>query len=171
MSLRSLSNRAVQRDAPAPPGAPPPANVVGGGGAPGGGGDLSAATGVLIDAVPSEVLAPYTALVGIVASTSATHETLRWWLFGVAAALIPISLVLTYYRNRSAQHNRSVPLAEVLAAVLAFGAWGLVMPGSPLSVDISGDDLTIATAIIAIGGAFLVTLMVPSLSKKSKAAS
>jgi hypothetical protein len=115
------------------------------------------------------VLAPYTALVGIVASTASAHEALRWWLFGVAAALIPTSLIITYYRNRTAPHRR-VPLAEILSALFAFAAWGLVMPGSPLSLDISGDDLTIATAILAIGGAFLVTLLVPSLNKKSKAA-
>jgi hypothetical protein len=176
MSLRALSARAVQRDTPAvvpPPPPPPPGAELQGGGAPGGAGvDLSSATGVLVDAIPGEVLAPYTALIGIIVSASAskTHEPLRWWIFFVTLALIPTFLILNYYRGRPADRNRVLPFAETLAAMLAFAAWALVMPGSPLSLDISGDDLTIVTAILAIGGAFIVTLLVLSLSKKSKAA-
>ena len=41
------------------------------------------------------------------------------------------------------------------------------MPGSPLSLVVTGDALTIVTATIAIGGAFFVTLLVPTMAKPS----
>jgi hypothetical protein len=59
---------------------------------------------------------------------------------------------------------------ETVAALVAFGAWGLVMPGSPLSAALSGDDLTIWTGILTIGGAFVVTLLANPLQQAAKPA-
>jgi hypothetical protein len=151
VSIRSLANIAVARDTPEA------ADGVG------------AATGVLVAAIPTEVLAPYTALIGVVVSTAnhgSDYETFRWWLFGVATALVIVALTVAFYRGKPEQ-GRHLPFVEILAATFAFAAWGLVMPGSPLSLVVTGDALTIVTATIAIGGAFFVTLLVPTIAKPS----
>jgi len=174
MSLRSLVGVAVERDSAEPVvdttgavaegeaevGAAPPSAGASG---------LSSATGVLVAAIPGEVLAPYTALIGVVVSTASAkndYATLRWWLFGIGTALVVVSLLATFYRAR-ASAGRHVPFVEIVAATIAFASWGLVMPGSPLSLSVTGDDLTVATAIIAIGGAFFISLLSPTLASPS----
>jgi hypothetical protein len=177
MSLRTLSAIAVERDEATPPtaapapGARPPGTPPVPAPAPDAS-TLSAATGTLIAAIPGEVLAPYSALVGVIVSTNTAkddHAALRWWVFGVAAALVVVTLLAGFYRNKSAT-GRAFPFVETVAATIAFAAWGLAMPGSPLSIDVTGDDLTIATAVIALGGAFMVTLVAPTIAKKSSKA-
>jgi hypothetical protein len=129
---------------------------------------VATATDVLIHAIPGEVLAPYTALVAIIVSNSAnnTRESLRWALFAVSLALVGGTLALNFYRGRPA-HGRRFPVIEVAAACVAFAAWGLAMPQSPLSMRVTGQDLTIAVAVISIGGAFLLGLLSPALAKPS----
>jgi hypothetical protein len=163
MSVRALSSIAVQRDSA----------KAGDGASATGGRDqsgLSSAGDALIHAIPSEVLAPYTALVGIIVSQvtpTDDRQGLRWWLFGVTLALVVLTLTVGFYRGRQ-DGGRVFPLLEVTTASIAFAAWGLAMPGSPLSLRVTGDDLTIATAIIAIGGAFVIGLLSPTLAKPSR---
>ena len=156
MSIQSMSALAVERDAGTPrrPAArqrtareakPPPE-------------DQQRRADVLINAIPTEVLGPYTAIVGIIVATITVgepdRELLRWLLY--AAGLLAIIVWLGSAYVRESDTKRRFPLAETLAALFAFGTWGLVMPGSPLSLSLSGDDLTIWTAIITALGVFLV---------------
>lgn len=153
MSIRSLTSIALQRDEEppkklqrAPGGTQPPQQV------PQGWSD------VLIAAIPTEVLAVYTTIVGVVVGTIQTGDDdlllLRWLLYGVFAGLVAFWLVAAYRRQRASKARR-FPVAETFAAVTAFAAWGLVMPGSPLSVSLDTDWRAIWTAIIT-GGAVLV---------------
>lgn len=196
MSLRALSARAVERDAPsAAPGTPattgisfPSTPVVThavatltttGAGVTGaratvqtGTSGISAAVGVLTDAIPTEVLAPYTVLVAIFtanASGSNTYGVLRWAVYGVAVALVSVYLVVTFALT-TGRNGRTVPFAEMLAGSAALAAWGLAMPGSPLTLSLTGNTFAIASATIAVGGAFVITLLSPVLSKKSSKA-
>ena len=127
---------------------------------------------LLIHAIPTEVLAPYTALIaGIVAtidSGESSRTVLRWAIYGVGFLAIALFLGVPYARQRATNSKRRFPVAGSLTAMLAYGAWGLVMPGSPLAIELSGDDLTIWTLIITIGGAFLVALMTQPLKKQAK---
>jgi hypothetical protein len=52
--------------------------------------------------------------------------------------------------------------------MIAFAAWGLVMPGTPLAINVTGDDLIISTLVITVGGAFLVGLMTQPLTQQVK---
>lgn len=131
------------------------------------GGSLPAAVDVLVHCIPSEVLAPYTALVGIVVATTkdgGDRLLLRWAMFVVSLVLVGVTLAAGYLRSKPAG-GRRLPVVEMAASMLAFGAWGLAMPGSPLSVRMSANDLTITTSFIAFGGAFLVSLLAPSLGR------
>ncbi len=174
MSLRSLSALAIDRDQPledvdsrvglyTAAGLKPP-----GGSAPG----ESSAIATLTAAIPSEVLAPYTAIVGVVAGLGAhdAFAAFRWWAFGVSLALVGAVLVINVYRAPAGKRRRNLPEAEIISAMLAFAAWGLAMPGSPLSISVHGNDLALTTAVVAIGGAFLITLITPTLGKRSRKA-
>ena len=97
-----------------------------------------------------------------------TRPVLRWILYAVALASIALYLGLAYARGKATSATRRFPWAGTLAAMIAFAAWGLVMPGSPLTLEIKGDDLMIATLIISIGGAFLVGLMTQPLKRQVK---
>jgi len=117
-------------------------------------------------------LAPYTALIaGIVATIDPGEENrtfLRWSIYIAGLLAIIAYLGLSYSRQKGQSAKRKFPWAETGASLFAFGAWGLVMPDSPLSISLKGDDLVIWTLIITIGGAFVVGLISgTSLNKKA----
>jgi hypothetical protein len=133
--------------------------------------ELTKPGALLVAAIPTEVLAPYTALIGAIIATIDAGESnrsgFRWGLY--AAGLVAIGLYMgVSYVRRAGQRKRRFPLLEWVAATLAFGAWALVMPGSPLATELTGDDLTIWTVVISVGGAFLVGLMTQPLKKPAK---
>jgi hypothetical protein len=81
---------------------------------------------------------------------------------GVTAAAVWVAYLR---KSRSPQgprdpvNRRSVPLAELLSALVAAGAWGLAMPGSAFNIQIGGTTRVLATASIVIGAAALLTLL------------
>ena len=174
MSLRALSTRASWRDQRAAPAAaleqPEPA---GGGPPAAAGAELEKSQGALTDAIPTEVLGPYTAIVAIIvanASTTNKYEALRWWTYVISLVFIIVYQLAAYLRKPKATRPRKWPFVETLGALIAFAAWGLAMPGSPLTLRVTGSNFAIASAIIAIGGAAVLGLLsLPLNSKSSKA--
>jgi hypothetical protein len=129
--------------------------------------------GVLIHAIPTEPLALYTFLIAaIVATIDAGEDTrieLRWWIFAVTIVFIAVWLTAGYRRNRETATVRNGPWAEVVAACVAFAAWGLVMPESPLMAELSkGDDRAVWTAVITAGGVALLGVLGVPLGQKVK---
>jgi hypothetical protein len=117
----------------------------------------------LVEAIPTEVLGPYTAIVAVMVANSKPDdwtELGRWILYGVGLALVPLAVYLLWRRGRSAQATRSVPVAGLVGSTLAFAAWGLIMPGGPLTYSISdGATLATVTSIVTI----VVTAIIASL--------
>lgn len=145
MSARSLAELAKERDIQ-------PSGTL-----------VKSATEVLVAAVPSEALAAYTALVGIMlaANIGSGYGALRWSAYGVFIALAVLAALAVYQRriqddDAKDKDTRRVPVWECLAAALAAAAWGLVMPGSPLGIVLQGDALVFATTAIALGAATLL---------------
>jgi hypothetical protein len=167
MSIQSMANLAAERDSGTPrkPAARRGAARAGEPAPP----DQQTRTDVLISSIPTEVLGPYTAIVGVIVSTidagESNREFLRWVLYGVGLVAIIFWLGSVYLRG--ADKKRRFPVAETLAALFAFAGWGLVMPGSPLSLSLSGDDLTIWTAIITAAAVFLVGVLAGTPLKKA----
>jgi hypothetical protein len=166
MSMRSLTTIALQRDQGGPRRAQPKPKdknesekTVG-----------SGLGDVLVDAIPTEPLALYTALIGTVVATIGIGDDdrlpLRWALYAAGVVVVAAWIISAYYRSEG--KKRRLPVAELFAAVVAFGAWGLVMPQSPLSAELSGDDLTIWTAIITTAAVVLLGLAGRSLSDAVK---
>lgn len=165
MSIRNLTSIAVQRDAEPPKklrkdragSQPEPV--------PQGWAD------VLIAAIPTEVLAVYTAVIGVVVGTIQAGDDdriiLRWALYGATIFIVVVWLVSNYRRQRTSKKRR-FPVAEMLAAGTAFAAWGLVMPGSPLAASLDGDETAIWSAIITGGGVLFLGMLGVPLKDKVK---
>jgi len=126
---------------------------------------------VLVAAIPTEPLALYTALVGtIVAGIEAGEDSMldmRWAIYAAGIVFIVAWLGSVYLRRPAVERKRRFPLVETASATVAFAAWGLVMPGSPLSAEISGDDLTAWTAIITVAGVAILGLLGVPLKQKT----
>jgi hypothetical protein len=166
MSLRSMTDLALERDSGTPPRRQLRGRQAAGQGAPAAAAQPSRSD-VLVSAIPTEVLGPYTAIVGVIVATIGPSEpdrsVLRWALYCGGLIAIVLWLGSVYLRERDAKRARRFPVAEVLAALIAFAAWGLIMPGSPLSLSLGSDDLTIWTAIITAVGVFLVSVLATPL--------
>jgi hypothetical protein len=165
MSLRTLSTRATWRDTQAAP----PGDITAA--AAPGAQALQTAQGALTDSIPTEVLGPYTAIVAIIVANATdkdTYSSLRWWIYSVSLAFIVAYVLISYLHTPAADRKRKLPFAELVAGLLAFAAWGLAMPGSPLTLTIHGAQFAIASAIIAIGGAAMLGLLTLPLNSKAK---
>ncbi len=134
--------------------------------------EVKSAAGVLAASVPSETLAAYTALVGVVlgADIGSGYGAFRWWAYAVFIALAMLAPLAIYKRrvkdeDAKGKETRPVPGWECLVAGFAAAAWGLVMPGGPLSLVVQGNALVFATAGIALGGATLLALAAELLGK------
>lgn len=145
MSARSLAELAVDRDVKTP-----------------GDSVVSNSTDVLVAAVPSEALAAYTAVIGVVLASDigSGYGPFRWSAFGTFVVLAVLAPVV-FFRNRAAEsdkNTRHAPYFECVTAGVAAAAWGLVMPGSPLAMIFKGNALVFATTAILVGGATVVGL-------------
>jgi len=100
----------------------------------------------------------------------------RWGAYGVFLGVTAAAVWVAYLRKsrgpqgpRDPVNRRSVPLAELLSALVAAGAWGLAMPGSAFNIQIGGTTRVLATASIVIGAAALLTLLfAPQLKSGTK---
>jgi len=112
----------------------------------------------ILDVIPTEVLGGYTAILAvIVASDAGAWKAGRWIMYGIAAALVPLAILVISQRAARARGKKPVlPIYEMIGATTAFGAWGLIMPGAPLTYTLSGSDLTIWTVILTIVAAFVL---------------
>lgn len=116
----------------------------------------------LVDAIPTEVLAPYTAILSVIVANSdpGEWEVGRWVLYAIATAIIPLAIFLMWRREKHADASRRAPVAGMVGSTLAFAAWGLVMPGAPLTFAIDDDSsLTIWTFIIITVATGLITTL------------
>jgi hypothetical protein len=150
MSANSLGQLAFDRDH-----TPPGENV-------------GTATEVLVASIPTEALAAYTSLVGAVfaAGIANAYQPFRWTayvLFVTLAILAPLAGFRHRVGPSAGIEHRRIPVLECLAAGLAAAAWGLVMPGSPLSTVLHGNGLVFATTSIVLGTTSLLALLAQPL--------
>ncbi len=117
----------------------------------------------LVDAIPGEVLAPYTAILAVIVANSdrGEWELGRWVLYIVAGLLVPTAVWYLWDRDSpEGEKKRKVPVAGMVGSTLAFAAWGLVMPGAPLTFEVTDQqELTIWTFIIVTVAAGVIALL------------
>src|SRR4051794_7825597 len=101
MSIRSMSALAVQRDEIKPHKAKKAAQSAQPETVP------QSWSDVIISAIPSEVLAVYTGIVGVIIATIKAGESdqfwLRWGLYAAGAVFVMFWLAASYFRNRTAK--------------------------------------------------------------------
>jgi hypothetical protein len=123
---------------------------------------------LLITAIPVEPLALYTFLVaGIfttIRSDANQHLTMRWIIYGVSALFIAVWILTSFVRAKETK-RRYLPVVEILSGVVAFCAWGLIMPESPLAAELSSKNQTIWTFIITAAGVAALGLLTGSMKK------
>lgn len=122
---------------------------------------VKTATDVLVATIPSEALAAYTTLIGIVlaANIGSAYGAFRWTTYGAFVALAmlaPLTAYRHHFTTAKQQAPRLLPVPECLMAGTAAAAWGLVMPASPLSIVFHGHALAFATTAIALGAAAII---------------
>ena len=145
MSAKSLAQLAVNRDMK-----PPGQSVV------------KDSSDVLVAMVPSEALAAYTAVIGIVlaANIGSAYGAFRWSAYGAFVALAVLAPIVLFKRRTAAsdKESRTLPILECLTVAIAAAAWGLVMPGSPLTTILKGNASVFATTAIVVGAAAVIGL-------------
>lgn len=150
VSAKSLAQLAADRDTK-----PPGQSVV------------KDSTDVLVAAVPTEALAAYTAVIGVVlaANIGASYGPFRWSAYGAFIALAVLAPLLLVKRRAAATDKdmRKLPVPECLTAGVAAAAWGLVMPGNPLTMIVKGNALVFATTAILVGTAAVISLAAQQL--------
>jgi peptidoglycan/LPS O-acetylase OafA/YrhL len=151
MSLGALTTLAAVRDE-----RPPTKQDVGKSIAPGKAPEAASLTDILVTQIPTELVAPYTAvtaaIIGAVAkpTTAVPHPdqlaAARWITFAI---LIAATIVLTWEGKRRKSPDRSFPALEVTGAVVAAVGWAFTLPGSPLTPYLHGSSLVVTPLIIA----------------------
>ncbi len=132
----------------------------------------------LVSAIPTEVLAAYTAGLGLVASLTTSAPDAYWpfriaWYFGWLAATPVIAWLLFWRKAKAARTIKARDVAglnvlgrvEVLAPTVAAAAWFTAMPGSPWQVHLSGGAFQITSLVALSVGSLLVGLMAPAMTK------
>ena len=94
----------------------------------------------LVRYIPTELVAAYTAVAGVLPTTSAEplcggDFTVRWVAFAVFAVLTPVAVWATYLvkRRSAVSTSTAFPLFEMIVALAAFGAWALILPLAPIN--------------------------------------
>jgi hypothetical protein len=137
MSLRATAAAAVERHAA--PAASSPLRET-----PGANRERTSTSGdvvaQLVRYLPAELVAAYTTVVGVLplpgGDPVCTGEfTARWIALAGFAVLTPVTLQTLYIVKRRAAGNAgpTVSWFEHVAAIVAFGAWSLALPLTPLS--------------------------------------
>jgi hypothetical protein len=152
VSIQAVSDLAVARDVGEP------------------GSETARPSETLIKTIPTESLTAYTAFIALVQTQATAADELvdwRWGAFVGFLVLTVVAVLAAYHRKAASARPSSVPddqhwgrrtPFELVPVLLAAMAWGLAMPGGPLSALITGAAGALVLGAVVIGGGALVTL-------------
>lgn len=127
----------------------------------------------LAAAIPTEPLALYTFVTATILSTiepgSDQRLLMRWVIYAATIVVIVLWLAGSFYRNLEKKaKKRKFPWVETASAAVAFAAWGLAMPESPLNAELSSNNRTIWTAIIVAVAILLLGMFGKPMKEPAK---
>jgi hypothetical protein len=131
---------------------------------------------MLLAALPTEVIAPYTFLVtmliGLIDVEKGEHldqfEAARWGLWALAVLATGFFVWDTVRRKRRQGAWMPFPALEVTSAVLAAGVWGVTVPESPLVIRLNGDNRLVVPLFILVIGGGIYGVLSSSLTKRRR---
>lgn len=140
-------------------------------------------TDMLVTQVPTELVAPYTAvtagLVGAIAKATAHNphpDQLTTWRWIAFAVLVIGTAGLTWEGKVRKASGGPFPLLEITGALIAAVGWAFALPASPLSPYLHGTAAQTATPLLVAFGAIVASsltagaLQSPRNSAKGKQA-
>jgi hypothetical protein len=121
-------------------------------------------TDLLITQVPTELVAPYTAvtagLVGAVAKASSANmhpDQLTGWRWLALAILLVGTFGLTWEGKVRKAPGGAFPLLEITGALIAATGWAFALPASPLSPYLHGTAAQTATPLVVAFAAIVAS--------------
>lgn len=134
-------------------------------------------TDILISQVPTELVAPYTAvtaaIVGAVAKPSKAVPNpgqLTGWRWLAFAILIVATVALVWEGKRRKSEHSDFPLLEITGAVIAATGWAFALPGSPLIPYLHGVSQTLTPLLIAFGAVAATAMTASALQAPRRSA-
>jgi hypothetical protein len=171
MSLGTLTTLAAVRDK-----RPPEKQDVGKPTAPGKTGEAASLTDILVTQVPTELVAPYTAvtaaIVGAVAEPSKAvpnPDQLTSWRWLAFAILIVATVVLTW-QGKQRKSPGPFPMLEVTGAEITATGWAFALPGSPLIPYLHGNSQILTPLIVAFATVVVAAFIANALRAPRRSA-
>jgi hypothetical protein len=121
-------------------------------------------------AIPTEVIALYTAIIvaceGVLAENAVdTYGPFRLWVY-VLGLVCTVVAAVRQVKPTTGKVWATLRSPEVQAAVLAFAAWGIVLPGSFIYVWLSSSLLSLTVATTTAIAAFLLAVIFAPLLRR-----
>jgi hypothetical protein len=123
---------------------------------------------VLAKQLPTEVVAPYTALTAAIVAAIAKPtpknphpDQLIYWRWAAFAVLIASVVLLVWFgkQQKSSTHSWRFPIAAVVSGVVAAAVWACMMPGSPIGPYLHSEHAQVLVPLfIAVGGVVVAAL-------------
>lgn len=139
------------------------------------GGESASLTDILVSQVPTELVAPYTAvtaaIVGAVAKPSKAApnpDQLTNWRWLAFAILVIATAVLVWEGKRRKSEHSDFPLLEITGAVTAATGWAFALPGSPLIPYLHGVSQTLTPVTVAFGAVAAASFTASALQAPRK---
>jgi hypothetical protein len=172
MSIGALTSLAAVRDTGSPT-----KQDVGKSTAPGKATEPASLTDILVSQVPTELVAPYTAvtaaIVGAVGKPSKAvpnpDQLVDWRWLAFAILIVATAVLIWEGKNRKASGG-AFPLLEITGAVIAATGWAFALPGSPLTPYLHGAALTLTPLIVAFGAIAAASFTASALQAPRKSA-
>lgn len=134
-------------------------------------------TDMLVSQVPTELVAPYTAvtaaIVGAVdkpTTTNPSPDQLAGWRWLVFAIMMAAIVALVWEGKRRKAGGGDFPLLEIVAASVAGAGWAFALPGSPLIPYLHGKSAILAPVVIAFGAICVSSVIASNLQAPRRSA-
>jgi hypothetical protein len=133
-------------------------------------------TDLLVTQVPTELVAPYTAVMAAIFGLVATSggqppdqlTTYRWLALSL---LLAGTFVLVWQGKRRKAGGGDFPLLEITGALVGAAGWAFAFPASPLQPYLHGSAAqTLTPLLIAFGAIVFMAVTASALQKERKSA-
>lgn len=140
-------------------------------------GQAASVADVLAKQLPTELVAPYTALTAAIVAaiakptpTDPHPDQLIWWRWAAFAVLIASVILLVWFGKQQKTDTWAFPAPAITSGVVAAVAWACMMPGSPIDPYLHSKHAQVLVPLfIAVGGVVAAALSASLLISAARA--